>query len=140
MSKHPVSRVKNLPAVREARAPTIEDEGRAPAIHHERGRDVTTSTNVLPGVSFRYSYTEIAAHGPVASVRHRRVRFKDGKLAQESFEGTVDVRELAAAVSKAQAELMQQTQHVLRSLFWFLPAPMTRSLEDRDEHDMDRDR
>jgi hypothetical protein len=40
--------------------------------------------------TFRYSYTEISAHGGNIHVKRKDTRFADGKLTSEECEGTLD--------------------------------------------------
>jgi hypothetical protein len=95
-------------------------------------RGVAARSPTLPAVtsakstfSFRYSFTELSAHGGDASLRHREARLENGKLTSESFEGSIDRTVYEQLVGRVHEQVLHQTQMMLRSLFWFLPAART---------------
>ena len=82
-------------------------------------------------LSFRYSHTEISAHGGKARVRARSTRFEDGKLTSESFEGELEGNAYNHLVQRTQQYLADQTAQFWRSLSLFLPFS-TKRPSDRD--------
>lgn len=68
-----------------------------------------------PFLSFRYSYTEIAAFGGNAHVKSRKARLEDGKLTSEAFEGELDRSAYEQMVGQAQQDVLGQTALFLKA-------------------------
>ncbi len=100
------------------------------AKHDSADEPVIVPPASRPGVSFRYSYTEISAVGNAASVRRRETRFENGTLKSESFEGTFDRGAFDEIVRQTQGYLLAQTSLLMKSLFWFLPSSDERQRKD----------
>jgi hypothetical protein len=81
-------------------------------------------------LSFRYSYTEISATGPTAHVKSRSARYENGKLAAESFEGSVDRSAYDRLIGETQRRIAEQTALMLRSFFPFVALPGKTHPED----------
>jgi len=112
MKKLAVGRPKRLPQ-------TIDADRGALADPFAAGPAAAPRT---PRVSFRYSYTEISATGRDARIKHTQMRFEEGKLTSESFEGAFD-REAADDMLRHAGEYwLRQSSLLLKSLLWFLPA------------------
>jgi hypothetical protein len=78
--------------------------------------------------TFRYSRTEISAHGGVAHVKRRQTRFENGRLVTEESEGTVDVAAYEQMVDDAQRHVADQMTQAMK--LFFLPFSLWR--RDRD--------
>jgi len=73
-------------------------------------------------VSLSYSHREIFSVGGQTRVRSRDVRFENGKLESESFEGTLGPVAYVQAVEQAQKLVAAQTSAVLGFFSAFLPS------------------
>jgi hypothetical protein len=78
--------------------------------------------------SFRYTRTEISAHGGVAHVKRRQTHFENGRLVTEEAEGTVDVAAYEQMVDDARRHVAEQMTQTMK--LFFLPFSMWR--RDRD--------
>jgi hypothetical protein len=111
MTTMPTRRRNRLPV---ARARKRRVAARAPTL--------PAAMSVKPAFAFRYSFTELSAHAGDASLKHHETRFEHGKLTSESFEGSVERTVYEQFVGHVHEQMLRQTQTMLRSLFWFLPA------------------
>jgi hypothetical protein len=84
-----------------------------------------------PFVSFRYSCTEISAHGGKAHLRARSARFEDGRLTSETFEGELDRGAWERATADLQRQLIHQMTLLWQPLSLFLRAGRHRP-DERD--------
>ena len=114
MSKNPVKVGK-----REART-----------IDRETVERVRTASEPNPFFSFRYSYKEISAFGGMTHVKSKEMRFEDGKLTSEAFEGTLGRDAYDDMVRQAQRHFLNQTALFLKSLSLFLPFSTKQPLDD----------
>ena len=71
-------------------------------------------------LSFSYSHREISSSGGQTHVRAREVRFENGKLESESFEGTLGGAAYVQAVEQAQKLVAAQTKTFLSFFSAFL--------------------
>lgn len=86
-------------------------------------RETASAGHANAFLNFRYSYTEISALSSVARVKSRNVRFKDGKLTDESFEGEMDRSVYEHNVAQAHQFFLGQADVLMKSLatmlsFW----------------------
>jgi hypothetical protein len=72
-------------------------------------------------LSFSYSHRAISSVGGRTHVRSRDIRFENGKLETESFEGTLGAGAYVQAVEQAQKLVAAQTSAVLGFFSAFLP-------------------
>jgi hypothetical protein len=72
-------------------------------------------------LSFSYSHREISSSGGQTHVRSRDVRYENGKLESESFEGTLGPGAYMQAVEQAQKLVAAQASAVLGFFAAFLP-------------------
>src|SRR5262245_15797911 len=72
-------------------------------------------------LSFTYSHREISSAGGQPRVRSRDIRFENGKLESESFEGTLGAAAYVQAVEQAQKLVAAQTSAFLSFFSAFLP-------------------
>ena len=105
MSKHPA---------KVANRETTKLEG--PAVDRLR---VAAEPNAF--FTFRYSYKEISASGGMTHVKSKEVRFEDGKLTSEAFEGTLGRGAYDDMVMQARQHFLNQTALFLKALGLFLP-------------------
>lgn len=121
---------RHIGEMREQAARNAPEQVGRQARHRRRTRNRPGASS--PGVSFRYSYTEISAVGNTASVRRREMRFENGMLKSESFEGTLDRGAFDEIVRQTHGYLLAQTSLWMKSLFWFLPARARDARENND--------
>ena len=74
-------------------------------------------------LGFRYSHTEISAVGGAAHVKFRDVRFQDGKLTDEFFEGEIERSVYEHTVAEAQRFFLGEAELLMKSFasmlsFW----------------------
>lgn len=67
--------------------------------------------------TFRYSYTEISAHGADAHVKRRETRFENGRLVTEECEGTVNRDAYDRMVEQSQQYFIEQMNLAMRMFF-----------------------
>jgi hypothetical protein len=84
-----------------------------------------------PFFGFRYSYTEVSAHGDKARVKRRETRLENGKLASESFDGELERAAFDDLMNQARDRFVQQAELLMRPWSWFLPTSR-KSGSDRD--------
>ncbi|MGH8850765.1 MAG: hypothetical protein ACREYD_07210 [Casimicrobiaceae bacterium] len=82
-------------------------------------------------MNFRYSYSEVSAHGGKARLKSRKTRFEDGKLRSEAFEGELDRTTYEQTMAGAQRYFAAHAALLTRSLSLFLPFPGKQD-SDRD--------
>ena len=96
MATYPVKTRKRVPQKARTDEVAVVEAGRAPFF------------------SFRYSSTEVSLVDGKTRVKSRQVRFEDGKLTSEAFEGELNRTAYDQMVAQAQG-------HFWRSLSRFLP-------------------
>ena len=76
----------------------------------------------LPFVSFTYSYREISFTGDDhAQVRAEEIRYENGRLTQESFNGVTGAAPFFQMIGAMQAQMMQQVMAFWRPFGLFAP-------------------
>ncbi|HJV54280.1 MAG TPA: hypothetical protein VJ652_22640 [Noviherbaspirillum sp.] len=67
--------------------------------------------------TFRYSYTEVSAHGGDAHVKRRETRFEDGKFITEECEGTVGRDAYDRMVEQTQQMFIEQMNQAMKMFY-----------------------
>lgn len=94
--------------------------------------EIVTPTPIAgPFFSFQYSFTEVSSQGGKTRVTSKQARLADGKLSTESFEGELKRDVYQQVVDQVQKQVLAQTNLLMRSMSWFLPAPRRQS-SDRE--------
>jgi len=101
----------------------VELSRRAVQKIRDDGSEAEPTIHTGPFLSFRYSYTEISAAGPIARVKSRTARYENGKFATEAFEGDLDRGAYDRMLGEVHRRFAEQTASLLRSFFPFLPGP-----------------
>jgi hypothetical protein len=78
--------------------------------------------------SFRYSRTEISAHGSEAHVKRKETRIENGRLVTEEAEGMVDIAAYDRMIDETQRYYAEQMTQAMK--LFFLPFSAWR--RDRD--------
>jgi hypothetical protein len=78
--------------------------------------------------SFRYSRTEISAHGSEAHVKRKETRIENGRLVTEEAEGTIDIAAYDRMIDETQRYYAEQMTQAMK--LFFLPLSAWR--RDRD--------
>jgi hypothetical protein len=78
--------------------------------------------------SFRYSCTEISAHGSEAHVKRKETRIENGRLVTEEAEGMVDIAAYDRMIDETQRYYAEQMTQAMK--LFFLPFSAWR--RDRD--------